>query len=248
MPTVAAILGPYVVAVALATGDRADARGQLEVVRDCADRSGSRLDTAICRLSAGVMDLFDTEVAAAEIAAHDALPVFASGPFPVELVDAFALLAGIAAARSQLTEAARLWGVADGIAARHGIAWTPLRQWVSREREAALSAHDREAFDQAVADGAALSLEEAVAWARRARGERGRPQIGWDSLTPTERKVVELAAAGLSNPKIGERMFISAGTVKTHLAHVYAKLGLSNRTEVAAAFAERLLGRTDTAT
>lgn len=248
MPTVAAILGPYVVATALATGDCAEARGRLAVVRDCAERSGSRVDTAISRLSAGVMDLLDTEVAAAEIAAQDALPVLASGPFPVELVDVFALLAGIAAARGQLTEAARLWGVSDGIAARHGIAWTPLRQWVSNARQTAVSGSDRASFDQAVADGAAMTLEEAVAWVRRARGERGRPQVGWDSLTPTERRVVELAAAGLSNPKIGERMFISAGTVKTHLAHVYAKLGLANRTEVAAAFAERAAGRANTAT
>jgi DNA-binding NarL/FixJ family response regulator len=51
--------------------------------------------------------------------------------------------------------------------------------------------------------------------------------------------VVELAAEGLSNPKIAERMFVSAGTIKTHLAHVYVKLGLSNRTEVARAFAQR---------
>jgi predicted ATPase/DNA-binding CsgD family transcriptional regulator len=78
-----------------------------------------------------------------------------------------------------------------------------------------------------------LSMDEAVAYARRTRGARGRPSSGWASLTPTEQQVVDLAVEGLSNPEIGERLFISRGTVKTHLAHVYAKLGVSNRTELA---------------
>ena len=69
---------------------------------------------------------------------------------------------------------------------------------------------------------------------RRARGTRKRPSGGWESLTPTELEVVRHAAAGLTNPEIGERMFISRGTVKVHLSHVYAKLGLRNRSEVAA--------------
>ncbi|MEU4295127.1 LuxR C-terminal-related transcriptional regulator [Kribbella sp. NPDC026596] len=78
-----------------------------------------------------------------------------------------------------------------------------------------------------------LPLDEAVAYARRTRGARGRPSSGWASLTPTEEQVVALAVEGLSNPEIGERLFISRGTVKTHLAHVYAKLGVANRTELA---------------
>ncbi len=78
-----------------------------------------------------------------------------------------------------------------------------------------------------------LPLDEAVAYARRTRGARGRPSSGWASLTPTEEQVVALAVEGLSNPEIGERLFMSRGTVKTHLAHVYTKLGVSNRTELA---------------
>ncbi|GAB3872852.1 hypothetical protein GCM10029964_011990 [Kibdelosporangium lantanae] len=38
---------------------------------------------------------------------------------------------------------------------------------------------------------------------------------------------------GLNNPEIGARLFMSRGTVKTHLSHVYAKLGVANRTELA---------------
>jgi DNA-binding CsgD family transcriptional regulator len=79
-----------------------------------------------------------------------------------------------------------------------------------------------------------MTLDEAVSYAERGRGERRRPPAGWDSLTPTEIDVVRLAAQGLSNPQIAERLFISRHTAKVHLSHVFAKLGLSSRAELAA--------------
>jgi DNA-binding CsgD family transcriptional regulator len=82
--------------------------------------------------------------------------------------------------------------------------------------------------------GAVMSLEEAAAYASRARGPRRRPDHGWGSLTPAELEVVRLAVDGLSNPEIGARLYMSRSTVKTHLSHVYAKLGVANRTELAA--------------
>lgn len=93
------------------------------------------------------------------------------------------------------------------------------------------------AFEEAAQAGALLPLDQAVARARRARGSRGRPATGWPSLTPTEREVVGLVAEGLTNPQIAARLFMSRGTVKTHLSHVFAKLGTANRTELAAAVA-----------
>jgi DNA-binding CsgD family transcriptional regulator len=74
---------------------------------------------------------------------------------------------------------------------------------------------------------------------RGVRGPRQRPQSGWPSLTPTERTVVALVADGLSNPQIGERLFISRRTVQAHLVHVFAKLSISSRTQLAAQAALR---------
>jgi len=71
------------------------------------------------------------------------------------------------------------------------------------------------------------------------RGSRTRPQFGWQSLTPTERTVADLVADGLTNPQIGERMFISRRTVQTHLVHVFAKLGISSRAQLAAQVARQ---------
>jgi DNA-binding CsgD family transcriptional regulator len=70
---------------------------------------------------------------------------------------------------------------------------------------------------------------------RGRRGVRSRPQFGWLSLTPTEATVARLVAEGLSNPQIGDRLFVSRKTVQTHLQHVFAKLDISSRAQLAAA-------------
>jgi DNA-binding CsgD family transcriptional regulator len=69
---------------------------------------------------------------------------------------------------------------------------------------------------------------------RRRAGQLRRPQVGWDSLTASELSVARLAAEGLSNPQIGDRLFISRRTVATHLASVFRKLGITNRVQLAA--------------
>ena len=88
-------------------------------------------------------------------------------------------------------------------------------------------------FESAWAEGAGLSTDEAIAYARRRRGERKRPTSGWASLTPTERDVVGLVSEGLANNDIATRLFVSPRTVQTHLTHIYSKLGLSSRVQLA---------------
>lgn len=81
---------------------------------------------------------------------------------------------------------------------------------------------------------AGTSLDDCVAYATRMRGQRKRPSIGWASLTPTELKVAALVAEGLTNPQIGERLFMARRTAKIHVAHIFTKLGIANRAQLAA--------------
>ncbi len=67
-----------------------------------------------------------------------------------------------------------------------------------------------------------------------ARGSRQRPAEGWESLTATERAVSLLVAEGLTNGAVARQMYVSPHTVNTHLRHVFAKLGVSNRVALAA--------------
>jgi DNA-binding CsgD family transcriptional regulator len=96
------------------------------------------------------------------------------------------------------------------------------------------AALDPDAFDGAWSAGARLTLDDAVAYVTRSRGRRRHSGSGWESLTRAEQQVVELVVAGRTNPEIGARLFMSRSTVKTHLGHVYAKLGVANRAELSA--------------
>jgi DNA-binding CsgD family transcriptional regulator len=60
-----------------------------------------------------------------------------------------------------------------------------------------------------------------------------RPRFGWDSLTETERRVVDLAVEGLTNRQIAEHMFLSPHTIAFHLRLVFRKLGISSRVQLA---------------
>ncbi|GAA4559697.1 helix-turn-helix transcriptional regulator [Planotetraspora kaengkrachanensis] len=68
-----------------------------------------------------------------------------------------------------------------------------------------------------------------------------RPTSGWASLTDTERAVVELVAKSLTNRQVAAQMFLSPHTVSTHLRHVFGKLGIASRVELARLAAERHL-------
>jgi DNA-binding CsgD family transcriptional regulator len=84
----------------------------------------------------------------------------------------------------------------------------------------------------------------AAAMAQRTRGElratgltTTRPGNAEPAMTPQEREIAELAAAGLTNKEIGERLYLSHRTVSSHLYRLYPKLGVSSRSALGAALA-----------
>ena len=155
--------------------------------------------------------------------------------FAIDIPECLDVLGAVAATQESHEEAARLLGAAAAARARFGVVRFPPEPefWAGVER-ATREALGDDGYHAAFTAGAALSTDEAVGYVRRARGVRKRPSRGWDSLTPTELEVVRHIAAGLSNRQIGERMFISLGTVKAHLSHIFTKLGTPSRAHLAA--------------
>ena len=79
-----------------------------------------------------------------------------------------------------------------------------------------------------------------MATAERAREElrvtgariRRPTSTGLDSLTPSERRIVDLAANGASNPEIAQALFVTVKTVEMHLGNAYRKLDISSRRQL----------------
>ncbi len=91
------------------------------------------------------------------------------------------------------------------------------------------------------ADSLASALEifeqlGAPAWIEQARAELGRVGLrrAPEGLTPTELRVAELAASGLTNREVASAAFMSPKTVQANLTRVYRKLGIRSRAELGA--------------
>ena len=170
----------------------------------------------------------------AERDAHDALARAADMQARTGVADTLECLAALTGDGGSAREAARLFGAASAIRQRIGEVRFKIYDAGYEASVAALrDAMGENGFDSAWAEGAALSTEEAIAYAQRGRGERKRPASGWASLTPTEREVVRLVSEGLGSSDIATRLFVSPRTVQSHLTHVYAKLGLTSRVQLA---------------
>ena len=223
----------YMAEAHLAAGDITAARQQVDLAIGAAATFGMKGNLAEALLTSAFVSLAAGDLASACADAHRALTISreirAVGVITAELE-----CLGEIAAHDDYRKAARLLGAADAL--RRHAGYTRVLLYQARQDAAVLAlrtAMGDAAFTQARDEGAALSLDEAVSYALRGRGERKRPETGWLSLTPAERDVVRLVVEGLANKEIATQLFISPRTVQAHLTHVYGKLRVTSRVQLA---------------
>jgi len=157
--------------------------------------------------------------------------------------------AAVASAQGMPARAARLWGAAESLREAIGANLSPAEARAHAPYvEAARTGLDAAAWEEAWAEGEAMTAEEAAADARARGEEQGRPRAHRASvsrgplppsqpdgaLTPREREVAFLLAGGLTNRQIAYELTISERTVTTHVDRILRKLGAASRSQVAA--------------
>ncbi|HXL17190.1 MAG TPA: LuxR C-terminal-related transcriptional regulator, partial [Streptosporangiaceae bacterium] len=222
------------VAVALARDDSAQAKIHVEQLLAAAEPLRNRRARAVGHLGLARALLVEGDDERAESVTHDALKVVMDNGWRPGIIDALDAVAEVALFTGRYERAVRLIAAAQTERTTLGlVAFPTLRERTERNLASAGAALGDESLERALQDGARLSLQQAVAYAQRGRGEHADATHGWASLSPVERQVVELASQGLSNPDIARELFISRNTVKVYLSRAYAKLGVANRTELA---------------
>ncbi|MEV6815598.1 AAA family ATPase [Micromonospora sp. NPDC051296] len=154
-----------------------------------------------------------------------------------------ALLTGLGYAQAVLADTAEAWEKAvaedlDGWSFEQSRRQHAYGAWLRRRR------HPAESRPLLRAAAATFDALGATAWADRSRAElrasgESLRRPGTAGLTPQETQIARLAAEGLSNQQIADRLVLSPRTVTTHLSRIYPKLGIRSRVELA-----RVLGIT----
>ncbi|WP_436771861.1 LuxR C-terminal-related transcriptional regulator [Yinghuangia sp. YIM S09857] len=219
--------------VALVRGDIAAARGHAAALATLAVTLPNPHAAVVSRIVEAEADALEGDPTKAEGDLQEVLIGALADGLDVVVVAALEVLAEASTGRGAFQRAAALLGAADAWRESHGVRRAFAED---RRRDRILAALARSGAVDADTWGhaeAPMSLAAAVRYADRTQGRRRRPDRGWGGLTPAERDVVLLAAQGLSNPEIAQRLFIARATVKAHLSKSYAKLGVANRTELA---------------
>ena len=111
--------------------------------------------------------------------------------------------------------------------------------WLRRQRRIAEARDPLRTARETFAALGATPWAERAGQELRAAGEAHQqsPAAAWEQLTPQELQIATLAAEGLTNRQIGERLFLSHRTVGAHLYHMFPKLGIASRSQLGSALA-----------
>lgn len=229
----------------LAAGDASGARVIATKTVELAQRCEAREAGCVAALAGCAADRLlsgetNTALGDTDARAHQQLTDAAEFGLLPQIADALDLIAGLAIDKGRAALAARLHAASARLREELGCVLSPLVALFRYSDELEVGQRlDPEQLAVAHREGRRLSTSQAVTYAAKSRGRRARPSSGWASLTPTELEVVALATAGLGNRAIGEQLLIGEGTIRTHLRHVFAKLAVRTRAELAAAAARR---------
>ena len=228
--------------LAAIAGDQPAAAAAIAETRAALSERREAITQAMLTYAEGILAWHRGELAEAERLARTAALHWQSCCDRMDAADGVEFLGVLAAARERFSDAARLLAAANAARPKLGYltpGFTAGRRAAARAASQARHILGDDSFAQAWEQGQALTLDDAVAYAARRGGGRKRPAAGWASLTPTELEVARLVGDGLRNNAIAHRLFIAPGTVKVHLTHIFTKLAITTRAELAAQAATR---------
>jgi non-specific serine/threonine protein kinase len=233
-----------------ATGRLADARRLALEGLDASDRAGDTFARGILSTLLGILDWLAGDPQAAEARLKEAVRIQDRIGHRWGMATSLGALAWVAGSSGRPERAALLLGASTAVFRELGATRPPYWQAYHDGCEAAArAALDQGRYLASWQEGYALSRDQAAVAALEDQGTAAaRPALAAVAadafeLSARELEVARLVADGLSNPAIAAALFVSVATVKTHVSHILAKLGLDSRTQLARWVAAHDLGR-----
>jgi predicted ATPase/DNA-binding SARP family transcriptional activator/DNA-binding CsgD family transcriptional regulator len=230
---------------ALLRGDYGRAKALSEEALEFADEVGSAsVEFAItARINLGLAALALGEHERAMGSFEEALVKSQDMGRTPQVIETLEGMASLAGAMGKAARAARLWGAAEAAREVTGILATTPDELALHEPHMA-SARSRlgaSAWEEALAEGRAMSLGEAARYALSEEADQPETPTAQDAsaydeptenLTRREREVAALVARGLTNRQVAQELSISERTAANHVAKILKKLGLGSRTQI----------------
>ena len=218
---------------ATAEGDHDSAASQQEESLALSRELGDHWHTAFSLYILGMIELQRGDLERGEALIEECVPIGRELDYSFLLAHVLLGLGLVAALRGRPTRAARLWGAAEPLRERLGLALSHFELVTfgyERDLAAVRSALSESTFDAAWAEGRAMSPEQAFEYAL------GEPphEENTHPLTRREMEVLRLVADGMSNQDIATTLVLSGHTIHRHVANVLGKLGVSSRTAAVA--------------